>query len=172
MRQRPTNVEYTAYQEQYVSLVGDGSITDILAEQAEHSIALFSSITEEQASYRYAPGKWTLKEVIGHISDNERVMSYRLLRIARGDKTPLPGYNQDDFMNEASFQLWTLSQVIEDYESVRRSTLTLLRGLSDEAWSKTGIANDSAISARALAYINAGHELHHLSIIQEKYLAK
>lgn len=171
MRQRPTNVEYTAYQEQYVSLVGDGCITDILAEQTKQSIALFSSITEEQANYRYAPGKWTLKEVIGHISDNERVMSYRLLRIARGDKTPLPGYNQDDFMNEAAFQSWTLSQVIEDYESVRRSTLTLLRGLSDEAWSKTGIANDSAISARALAYINAGHELHHLSIIQEKYLA-
>lgn len=172
MRQRPTNVEYTAYQEQYVSLVGDGSITDILAEQAERTVALLSSITEEQANYRYAPGKWTLKEVIGHISDNERIMSYRLLRIARGDKTPLPGYNQDDFMNEASFQSWTLSQVIEDYISVRRSTLTLLRGLSDEAWSRTGIANDSAISARALAYINAGHELHHLSVIQEKYLVK
>jgi hypothetical protein len=171
MRQRPTNVEYSAYQEQYVSLVGEGSITDILAEQAERTIALLSSITEEQANYRYAPGKWTLKEVIGHISDNERVMSYRLLRIARGDKTPLPGYDQDDFMKEAPFQSWTLSQVIEDYASVRRATLTLVRGLSDEALLRTGIANDSAISARALAYINAGHELHHLRIIQEKYLA-
>lgn len=170
MHQRPTNVEYNAYQEQYVRLVGEGSITDILAKQAEHSIALFSSITEEQADYRYASGKWTLKEVIGHISDNERIMSYRLLRIARGDKTPLPGYEQDDYMKEASFQSWALSQVIEDYVSVRRATLTLLRGLSDEAWSKTGVANDSVISARALAYINAGHELHHLSIIQEKYL--
>jgi hypothetical protein len=171
MRQRPTNVEYSAYQEQYVSLVGEGSITDILAEQAERTIALLSSITEEQANYRYAPGKWALKEVIGHISDNERVMSYRLLRIARGDKTPLPGYDQDDFMKEAPFQSWTLSQVIEDYASVRRATLTLVRGLSDEALLRTGIANDSAISARALAYINAGHELHHLRIIQEKYLA-
>jgi hypothetical protein len=171
MRQRPTNVEYSAYQEQYVSLVGEGSITDILAEQAEWTIALLSSITEEQANYRYAPGKWALKEVIGHISDNERVMSYRLLRIARGDKTPLPGYDQDDFMKEAPFQSWTLSQVIEDYASVRRATLTLVRGLSDEALLRTGIANDSAISARALAYINAGHELHHLRIIQEKYLA-
>jgi hypothetical protein len=171
MRQRPTNVEYSAYQEQYVSLVGEGSITDILAEQAERTIALLSSITEEQANYRYAPGKWALKEVIGHISDNERVMSYRLLRIARGDKTPLPGYDQDDFMKEAPFQSWTLSQVIEDYASVRRATLTLVCGLSDEALLRTGIANDSAISARALAYINAGHELHHLRIIQEKYLA-
>jgi hypothetical protein len=171
MRQRPTNVEYSAYQEQYVSLVGEGSITDILAEQAERTIALLSSITEEQANYRYAPGKWALKEVIGHISDNERVMSYRLLRIARGDKTPLHGYDQDDFMKEAPFQSWTLSQVIEDYASVRRATLTLVRGLSDEALLRTGIANDSAISARALAYINAGHELHHLRIIQEKYLA-
>ncbi|MNE73830.1 DinB superfamily protein [compost metagenome] len=97
-------------------------------------------------------------------------MSYRLLRIARGDKTPLPGFEQDDFVRGAAFSEWTSAQIIEDYTAVRQATLTLLRGLSDEAWLRVGIANNDDISARALAYIIAGHELHHLNVIQNKYL--
>lgn len=170
MLQRPSIEEYSPYHEQYIGLVGEGSVIEILAKQLVNTTELLSDISEAQANYRYAAGKWTLKEVIGHISDNERVMSYRLLRVARGDKTPLAGYDQDVFMSGASFQAWTLPQVIEDYISVRRSTLTLLRGVSDEAWLRKGIANDNSISARAQAYIIAGHELHHIKVIQDKYL--
>lgn len=171
MPQRPSREEYLPYYEQYVGLVGEESIIEILTKQLTSTTELLSDIPEQQSNYRYAEGKWTLKEVIGHISDNERVMAYRLLRIARGDQTPLAGYDQDEFMCGSSFQEWTLSQVIEDYISVRKATLTLLRGLSEEAWQRIGTANDAPISARALAYIIAGHELHHWKVIQDKYLS-
>jgi hypothetical protein len=170
MLQRPSTEEYMAYYEQYVSLVGESPLIESLAKQLTSTTELLSDIPEQQSNYLYAEGKWTLKEVIGHISDTERVMSYRLLRIARGDKTPLPGYDQDEFMNGSSFQDWTLSQIIEDYISVRKSTITLLRGISDEAWQRMGTANGADISARALAYIIAGHELHHWNVIHNKYL--
>lgn len=171
MSSRPSTGEYIPYYEQYIGLVGEGAVTELLASQLASTTELLSDIPETQADYRYAEGKWTLKEVIGHISDTERVMSYRLLRAARGDKTPLAGFDQDEFMSAASFQDWSLSQIIEDYIAVRKSTLSLLRGLSVEAWLRLGIANGGDVSARALAYIIAGHELHHLKIVHEKYLA-
>ncbi|WP_424766521.1 DinB family protein [Paenibacillus sp. sgz302251] len=170
MSQRPSKEEYNAYYEQYIGLMGEMDIIDALEAQLESTRSLLVSVTEEQGNYRYAAGKWSLKEVIGHISDNERVMSYRLLRAARGDKTQLPGYEQDHFIQGSSFHDWSMEQTIEDYRSVRRATLTLLRGLSDEAWTRLGAANNSNISVRALAYIIAGHELHHMRFIQERYL--
>lgn len=172
MTNRPSTEEYFPYHEQYISLVAEGDVTELLTEQLASTTELLSDIPEARANYRYAEGKWTLKEVIGHISDNERVMAYRLLRAARGDKTPLAGYDQDEFMAAASFQDWSLTQIIEDYISVRKSTLTLLRGLTDEAWLRIGISNGGSVSARAIAYIIAGHELHHLKIIHERYLTK
>jgi hypothetical protein len=172
MANRPSIEEYFPYHEQYIGLVGEGDVTALLAEQLASTTELLSDIPEAQADYRYAEGKWTLKEVIGHISDNERVMAYRLLRAARGDRTPLAGYDQDEFMSGASFQSWSLAQIIEDYISVRKSTLALLRGLTDEAWLRIGVSNGGDVSVRAIAYIIAGHELHHLKIIHEKYLAK
>ncbi|MEV5029861.1 DinB family protein [Paenibacillus sp. LPE1-1-1.1] len=172
MANRPSIEEYFPYHEQYIGLVGEGDVTALLAEQLASTTELLSDIPEAQADYRYAEGKWTLKEVIGHISDNERVMAYRLLRAARGDRTPLAGYDQDEFMRGASFQSWSLAQIIEDYISVRKSTLALLRGLTDEAWLRIGVSNGGDVSVRAIAYIIAGHELHHLKIIHEKYLAK
>ncbi|WP_138753861.1 DinB family protein [Paenibacillus sinopodophylli] len=170
MSLRPSTEEYNAYYETYIGLVGEENVIDLLAAQLASTTELLSDIPEKQADYRYAEGKWTLKQVIGHISDTERVMSYRLLRAARGDRTALAGFDQDTFVDAASFQSWSLSQVIEDYIAVRKSTLTLLRGLSDEAWGRLGVANGGDVSARALAYIIAGHELHHLNIVREKYL--
>ncbi|WP_419875742.1 DinB family protein [Candidatus Pristimantibacillus sp. PTI5] len=172
MANRPSIEEYFPFHEQYIGLVGEGDVTALLAEQLASTTELLSDIPEAQADYRYAEGKWTLKEVIGHISDNERVMAYRLLRAARGDRTPLAGYDQDEFMSGASFKSWSLAQIIEDYISVRKSTLALLRGLTDEAWLRIGVSNGGDVSVRAIAYIIAGHELHHLKIIHEKYLAK
>jgi hypothetical protein len=170
MLMRPSIGEYNDYFERYVRLVPEGDIRDILTQSLKNTIDLFSAVTEDQAEYRYAPGKWSLKEVLGHITDNERIMGYRLLRIARGDKTPLSGYDQDALMSGASFDMYTLQSVVDDYAAVRRATLTLLRGLSEEAWSRTAVVSSTESSARAWAYIIAGHELHHMNVLKEKYL--
>ncbi|WP_136605131.1 DinB family protein [Paenibacillus dokdonensis] len=166
---RPASDEYNTYFERYISLVPEGDIADILDQSLHCTSELFSKITDEQGDFRYAPGKWSLKEVLGHISDNERIMSYRLLRIARGDQTPLSGYDQDDLMNGAAFDACRLSDLLEEYKLVRRSTLALLRGLPKEAWSRMCIVDGHESSARAWAYIIAGHELHHLKVIRDKY---
>lgn len=170
MRERPNSNEYTPYQGQYVSLVPEGDLIEILESQKTRTLGLISGLTEEEANSRYAPGKWSLKQVFGHISDNERIQSYRLLRIARGDQTSLPGYEQDELVPNGPFESWSLSQLAEDYRTVREATLTLLRGLRDEDWKRIGNANGQPVSARALACINSGHELHHLRIVEEKYL--
>ncbi|BBI34246.1 DinB family protein [Cohnella abietis] len=170
MSNRPASEEYAPYYERYVNLVGDGDILDVLQGLLETTSTFLSDIPESKGDYRYAPDKWSLKEVIGHINDNERIMSYRLLRIARGDQTPHAGYDQDALIKGANFHALTLTELIEDYIAVRRSTITLARGLKEEAYLRVGIANDTRISVRALAYILAGHELHHLHVIKERYL--
>lgn len=170
MSKRPSIEEYSAYYETYVSLVPDGDIRECLAETFKQTIEVLSSVSEEKANYRYAPGKWSLKEVLGHITDNERIMSYRLLRIARGDRTPLAGYDQDVLMGGASFDACSLSELVEDYTAVRRATLTLLKGLPEEAWDRRGIVSGNESTVRAWAYILTGHEIHHMNVIQDKYL--
>ncbi|WP_409344311.1 DinB family protein [Paenibacillus sp. MBLB4367] len=170
MTVRPAREEYAPYYDTYIRLVPEGDITDMLSRQLETISGFFAALPEDRALFRYAPGKWSLKEVLGHITDTERIMGYRLLRIARGDKTPLAGYDENDYVNGASFDSSPLTGLIEDYTAVRRSTLTLLRGLQEEAWSRMGVANNSELSARALAYIIAGHELHHLNVVKERYL--
>jgi len=172
MISRPLKNEYSPYYKTYIQLVPEGDLITILEEQLATTLQLLSPVREEQWDYRYAPGKWTLKDVIGHIIDNERVMSYRLLRIARGDNTPLPGYDQDEFMKNDPFQSVTLPDLLEDYTAVRRSTITLLQLLPQQAWERLGSANGTILSARALACIIAGHELHHLAIIKERYLSQ
>jgi hypothetical protein len=167
---RPLSEDYHPQFAQYITLVPDGNIHDILSHQLESTTAFFAPIPEHRGNFRYASGKWSLKEVLGHITDNERIMSYRLLRIARGDRTPLTGYNQDDLMKGIAFDTYTLPQLIEDYTLVRRSTLSLIRGLSEEAWSRRGIVNDNESTSKAWAYTIAGHELHHLNVIKDKYI--
>ncbi len=172
LNDRPLQKEYGSYYETYIRLVPEGNVVEVLADQLKAASEYLSDIPEDRGNYRYAPGKWSLKEVLGHINDNERVMSYRLLRFARGDRTSLAGYDQDEFMKGVSFDSLNLSEIIEDYISVRRATLTLLRGLSEEAWSRKGIANENELSVKALAYIIAGHELHHLNIVKERYIVR
>lgn len=166
---RPQAGEYHDHHLTYIGLVPEGNLIDILEKQEENTRALLASLSEAQGNFRYAPDKWTVKETIGHVTDNERIMSYRLLRIARGDDTPLPGYNQDDLMSGSPFADWSVGQVLEDYLAVRRATLTLLRGLQESAWIRSGTASGHPVSARALACIIAGHELHHLNILRERY---
>ncbi|RNB87419.1 DinB family protein [Brevibacillus fluminis] len=170
MNQRPAAEDHSAYYGQYIGLVPDGEISEILVDQHEEMTRFLSELTEEQASHRYEEGKWSIKEVIGHIADTERVMCYRLLRIARGDQTALPGFDQDLFMEGISFDAYSVADLLEDYSAVRRATLTLLRGLPAEAWDRKGVVSDNNTTANALAYVIAGHELHHMNIIKERYL--
>ncbi|SEO48512.1 DinB family protein [Paenibacillus sp. OV219] len=169
---RPSADEYGGHFGTYIKLVQDGNLLDILAENRMTTSALFSALTEEQALHRYAPGKWSLKEVLGHLIDTERIMSYRLLRAARADRTPLPGFEESDFIANASFDDNSISELLEHYDAVRTATIVLLRSLTPEAYLRRGIASNTEISARALAHVITGHEMHHINVVRERYLQK
>ena len=168
---KPDETEYLPYYSGYISLVPEGDVLSVLSQQLEETLALLRSIPESQAGFRYAPGKWSIKELVGHIIDSERIFSYRALRFARNDETPLPGYEQDDYIRNASFDAYPLAELADEFESVRRSSLFLFRHLDREAWMRKGIANDSEASVRALVYIIAGHERHHREVLRSKYLS-
>ncbi len=167
---KPDETEYSPYYGEYVLLVPDGDILDEMSKQLEDALILLRSIPESQAGFRYAPDKWSIKEVVGHMIDTERIFSYRALRFSRHDKTPLPGYEQDDYIRNASFDDCALNDLAAEFESVRRSTLFLFKHLTREAWMRRGAANGNEVTVRALAYIIAGHELHHRENLLHKYL--
>jgi uncharacterized damage-inducible protein DinB len=166
----PNTNEYAPYYEKYLSLVPPGDVLATLENQIKSSLSTLRGLSEEQADSRYAPDKWSIKEVVGHIIDSERIFSYRAFRFARNDQTALPGFEQDDYVRAGNFGNRRLSDLVDEFELVRGSTLHLLRSLDDEAWLRRGIANDNEVSVRALAYILAGHEIHHMRIIRERYL--
>jgi len=167
---RPQPGEYDPYYEKYLSLIQGNDILAALDEQRRQMVLLLSGRTEADGDLRYAPQKWSLKEVLGHINDTERIMSYRALRISRGDATSIEGFEQDDYVRNGPFGRRSLADLIEDYIAVRRATVSLFRNLDEAAWTRRGIANKNEVTVRALAYIIAGHELHHRRIIEEKYL--
>ena len=171
---RPQPGEYAPYYDRYISLVLNNEqgndILQTLDQQRRQTVLLLSGRTEADGDLRYAPGKWSLKEVLGHLNDTERIMSYRALRISRGDQTPIEGYEQDDYVRNGPFGRRPLSDLIEDYIAVRRATVSLFRNLDATAWTRRGVANKNEVTVRALAYIIAGHELHHRRILEEKYL--
>src|ERR1700693_222950 len=166
---RPQAGEYAPYYEKYVALVEGDDILNALEQQRRQTMLLLSGRDEIDGDFRYAPDKWNAKEVLGHVCDTERIFAYRALRIARGDQTPIEGYEQDDYVRNGPFASAPFSEIIEDYIAVRRATLTLLRNLDEAAWARRGVANKNEVSVRALAYIIAGHELHHRGILEEKY---
>ncbi len=168
---RPEPGEYAPYYERYISLVAGTDILGTLDSQRRQTMLLLSGREESDGDYRYAPDKWSTKEVLGHVCDTERVFAYRALRIARGDQTPLPGFEQDDYVKNGPFARAPLAEIIEDYIAVRRATLTLLRNLDEGAWGRRGVASKNEVTVRALAYMIAGHELHHRRILEEKYFA-
>ncbi|HMB83563.1 MAG TPA: DinB family protein [Terriglobales bacterium] len=170
---RPQPGEYAPYYDRYISLIPGNDILAALTaleDQRRQMLLLLSGRTEADGDLRYAPEKWSLKEVLGHINDTERIMSYRALRISRSDATPIEGFEQDDYVRNGPFGRRPLSDLIEDYIAVRRATLSLFRNLDEAAWTRRGVANKNEVTVRALAYIIAGHELHHRRIIEEKYL--
>ncbi len=167
---KPTPSEYLPYYGRYVSLVPDANILTVLADQITETLDVLRSIPDSRANFRYAPEKWSIKELVGHLIDSERVFAYRALRFARNDSTPLPGFEQDDYVRGASYDRLPLSDIAAEFQSVRESTLCLFKNLEEEAWLRQGKANDAEVSVRALAYIIAGHELHHRGVLRAKYL--
>ena len=167
---RPEPAEYDPYYERYISLVHTDDIVATFQKQAQDMHAFLSPLSAQQAEFRYAPGKWSVKEVLGHVNDTERIMSYRALRIARGDKTPIEGFEQDDYVSNGKFDRRTLQDLLEEFMTIRKATVQLLRHFDAEAGEHRGTANNKEISARAVVYVIAGHELHHRRILQEKYL--
>jgi len=168
---RPERSEYAPFYERYISLIPGADILGTLDAQRRQTLILLSGRDEADGDYRYAPDKWNAKEVLGHVCDAERIFAYRMLRISRGDRTPIEGFEQDDYARNAPFAKIAFAEIIEDYIAVRRATLTLLRNLDEAAWIRRGIANKNEVSVRAIAYLTAGHELHHRRILEEKYFA-
>jgi hypothetical protein len=167
---RPQSGESAPYYDRYIALVPGTDVLAALDEQRRQMLLLLSGRTEQDGDLRYAPDKWNLREVLGHLNDTERIMTYRALRISRGDKTPIEGYEQDDYVRTSPLGRRPLADLIEDYIAVRRATISLFRNLDEEAWSRRGTANKNEVTVRALAYIIAGHELHHRQMIEQKYL--
>ena len=167
---RPQPTEYAAYYEKYVSLVPGTDILGVLEAQGMLMAQLLGARSEREGNFRYAPDKWTLKQVVGHITDTERIFAYRTLRISRNDKTPIEGFEQDDYVKNGGFNDRTLVDLAGEFSQVRGATLALFLGLGGEAWQRRGLANKNEVTVRALAFIIAGHELHHRRILEEKYL--
>jgi len=167
---RPNENEYPVYYSNYINLVEDDDIISVLENQIDFVKEFFINISEEKSNFRYAEGKWTIKEVFGHVIDTERIFAYRALRISRNDKTPLPGYDQDLFVKNSNFKNVSLQNLVDEFISVRKSNLKMFENFSSEMWLNIGTANEKLISVRAIAFILAGHLLHHLKVIEQKYL--
>ena len=166
---RPDAGEYAPDFAEYIILVPGDDILTQLDRQLETTLSFFKNITEERSLYRYAPEKWSIRDVLGHLIDAERIMACRALRFARGDRTPVPGFEQDDYVRYGPFGHCRLVDLVGEFRSVRQVTWSLFRALDEAAWERRGVANKSEISVRALAYIIAGHELHHRRVLQERY---
>ena len=166
---KPSAGEHAPYYSKYIDLVPPGDVIGILRTQIEGTLATLNSIPESDSLRRYAEGKWSMREVIGHVIDGERIFAYRALRFARNDRTPLPGFEQDDYVPAGQFDQRPWAALLRELEAVRRSTLCFFVGLDEAAWSRSGPASGHEVSVRALAYIIAGHELHHMAILRQRY---
>lgn len=167
---RPETSEYAPYYDRYISLVPEQDILSLLSAQFKETNAAISTLTEEQSEFRYAPGKWSVREMLGHMIDTERIMAYRALRFARNDKTPIEGFEQDDYVRHGPFHQCRLPDLLEEFGYVRNATVCMFRSLTEEAWLRRGVASNNEMSVRALAYVIAGHERHHMRVLREKYL--
>lgn len=167
---RPSGEEYAPYYEKYINYVSEGDILVTLRNQVADTLTLFRGLTDKQAMFAYAPGKWNIKEVFGHVIDGERIFAYRALRIARGDKTPLATFDENAYAQVGGHARRTVADLAGEFEHLRISTLDLLGQFDEEAWLRHGTASGYGVSVHAIAWIIAGHELHHRGIIRERYL--
>ncbi len=168
--QRPEKTEYAEYYETYVSLVEETDIVAALQNQLSEMQNLLAGISEEKGAFAYAEGKWTIKEVIGHLNDGEKIFAYRALRFSRADQTPIEGFEQDDYVENAAFNDCKVADLAEEFLLLRRANNLFFKSLTAEAWRRSGTASDAEVSVRALAYIMVGHVRHHTNILKARYL--
>lgn len=168
--QKPERGECADYYFRYIDKVPDGDVLDILERQLTEMSEFLDSISEEQGNFRYAEGKWSVKEVVGHINDTERVFAYRALWFARNNQDPIPGMDQDHFAEFGDFGNRTLLNLVEEFRTIRQATLTLLRGISAEVAHRRGVASGVEFTVQSIPWIIAGHATHHKKVLSEKYL--
>jgi hypothetical protein len=167
---RPEETEFAPYYKGYISQVIEDDVVTALEAELTESLAFFRDIDEQDSKICYAEGKWTIRQVLGHIVDTERVMSYRAVRFARNDQTELPGFEQEDFVRGANFNEVSMGELLREFEYLRRANILMFRNLSPEAWSRRGKASGKEVSVRALGFIIAGHEKHHRKIVKDRYV--
>jgi len=166
----PQAGEYGSYYQRYIDNATEDDIVAALDAQSHETAKLLGGVSEEQSSFRYEPGKWSIKQIVGHMTDGERIFAYRALSFARGETQPLPGFDQDPYVDNAGSDDRSIADLVEELALVRRANVMMFRALSEEAWLRTGVASDNPISVRAIAFIMLGHERHHLRILRERYL--
>ena len=166
---RPEATEYADYYAKYISKVPGTDLLKVLESERSQMLELFAGRTERDGNFRYAPEKWTVKETLGHITDTERIFTYRALRIGRGDKTPLQGFEQDDFVKNGGHAGRTLPDLLEEFSAVRAASIALFRSFDETAWSQRGTASQKEVTARAIGFMVAGHQIHHRMILEELY---
>ena len=167
--ERPRVGTYGAYYQQYIDLVPDGDLRRLLPVIFDADFRAMRTITPAQELYRYAPGKWSIREMVGHMCDTERVFSYRAMCIARGDTTPLPSFDENIYASVARYDDIPLEQILGELMAVHAGTILLFENMSDAAWNRVGTASGMPVGVRSLAYLCAGHELHHMNILKERY---
>jgi Mycothiol maleylpyruvate isomerase N-terminal domain. len=167
---RPEETEYAAYYQGYVGQVNESDIMAVLRSEIDDLDVLLGRVPADKETYAYAEGKWTIREIVGHLIDGERVFGYRALCIARGEQQNLPGFEQDDYMRTAPYNHVDLEDLLSELRLVRLSNIAMFRTLDEEAWSRVGTANNNQVTVRALAFIMAGHLRHHMKVLQERYL--
>jgi uncharacterized damage-inducible protein DinB len=169
LRTRPAASEYAPFYQGYVASVPEGDVVTLLRQSGRELLDTVAAIPEDRGGFRYADGKWSIREVIGHLIDAERIFTYRALRIARGDITPLAAFDENEYVKTAGSDGRTLSNLAREFGALRESSVQLFESLPDDGWGRFGVASGKDISVRALAYITAGHAMHHLRILRERY---
>ena len=172
MIERPTEVEFAPFYAGYVALVPEADIVQVLESQAADLRQRTLAFIPAREQFRYAEGKWSVREVLGHVTDAERVFGYRAFCFSRGDENPLPGFDENDYVARSGFDRCSLADLVQEFDQLRDANLTVLRRLDDDAWRRTGTASGQPVSVRALAYIMAGHVRHHLHILSTRYQSK
>lgn len=167
---RPQPNEHSPYYGTYIARVPDGDIVATLARPADGALALLRALPESVGGTRYAEGKWSIREVIGHLIDTERVFAYRAMRFARADETELPGFDENAFVKHATFDARTIESLCLEFEAVRAASVSFFRNCTPDEWQRAGMANRARMSVRAYAWVTAGHELHHVDVLKARYL--
>src|SRR5882762_2504490 len=166
---RPAESEYAPYYQSYIEQVSEPEILPVLRSQLDDLDLLLGSVAPERETYRYAEGKWSMREIAGHLIDGERVFGYRAFCIARGESRNLPGFDEKEYMLSAPYNQIDLEDLLSELRLVRLANIAMLRNLDEQAWLRIGTANDAQVSVRALAFIMAGHVRHHMGVLRERY---